>query len=86
MAETHDIREGARVKGSHGERLGTVETIQTNADTGEPSGFVVKTGFWPIQKLKLLSVNAVRQVNNDPDTVIVDVSKKEMRQTPALDG
>jgi hypothetical protein len=86
MEETHDIREGARVAGSHGERFGVVDSIRKDQVSGEPKTFVVKTGFWPFQKRKLLSVDVIRQVNNDPDTIIMDVSKQEFRGIPTVDA
>ena len=84
MVETHEIREGARVAGSHGERFGVVEEIQTDAVSGEPKNMIIKTGFWPLQKRKMLSVDVIRQINNDPDTIRLNVSKKEFRNIPAL--
>lgn len=84
MTQTHEIRTGALVRGSHGERLGKVHSVRTDDDTGEPTDFVVKTGIWPLSRLKLMSVDIVRQVNNDPDTIIVDVSRKDFRRSPSL--
>ncbi|CAN5538665.1 hypothetical protein BH23CHL2_BH23CHL2_25620 [soil metagenome] len=84
MVETHEIREGARVAGSHGERFGVVDGIRTDSVSGEPKSFVVKTGFWPFQKRKMLSVDVVRQINNDPNTIIVDVSKQVFRGIPEI--
>lgn len=84
MVETHEIREGARVAGSHGERFGVVDAIRTDSVSGEPRSFVVKTGFWPFQKRKMLSVDVVRQINNDPNTIIVDVSKQVFRGIPEI--
>ena len=84
MQSTHEIREGARVSGSHGERLGVVDEIRTDEVSGAPTGIVVKTGLWPMTKRKVLSVDVIRQVNNDPNTIIVNVSKKELRGIPAL--
>lgn len=84
MVETHEIREGARVAGSHGERFGVVDTIRTDSVSGEPTSFIVKTGFWPFQKRKMLSVDVVRQINNDPNTIIVDVSKQMFRGIPEV--
>ena len=86
MVATYEIREGARVAGSHGERYGVVESIGTDESSGEPKTFVVKTGFWPFQKRKQLSVETIRQINNDPDTIIMDVSKQEFRSIPELTG
>lgn len=85
MAETHEIREGARVSGSHGERFGVVDSISTDQVSGEPTSFVVKTGFWPFQKRKMLSVDVIRQVNNDPNTIILDVTKKDFKGIPAIE-
>jgi len=86
MVETHEIREGARVAGSHGERFGVVESVRTDEVSGEPKSFVIKTGFWPFQKRKMVSVDVIRQVNNDPDTIIVDISKQDFRGIPAVDA
>jgi len=84
MAETHEIREGARVTGSHGERFGVVEEVRADSVSGAPATFVVKTGFWPFQKRKQLSVDVIRQINNNPNNIIMNVSKKEFRGIPAL--
>ena len=84
MVETHEIRAGARVTGSHGERFGVVEEVRTDSVSGEPKTFVVKTGFWPFQKRKELSVDVIRQINNNPNNVIMNVSKQQFRGIPAL--
>jgi uncharacterized protein YrrD len=86
MQATHEIREGARVNGSHGERLGVVDEVRKDEVSGVPASFVVKTGMWPLTKRKVLSVDVIRQVNNDPNTIIVNVSKKELRGIPPLAG
>ncbi len=84
MVETHEIRAGARVTGGQGGRFGVVESIRSDQTSGAPHSFVIKTGFWPLQKRKLLSVDVIRQVNNTPDTIIVNVTKKEFRGAPAV--
>jgi hypothetical protein len=71
---------------SHGERLGVVDEVRMDDVSGAPASFVVKTGFWPMTKRKVLSVDVIRQVNNDPNTIIVNVSKQELRGIPALSG
>jgi uncharacterized protein YrrD len=86
MVSTHEIRKGARVNGSRGERLGVVDEVTTDEVSGVPSAFIVKTGFWPLTKRKILSVDVIRQINNDPNTVIVNVSKQELRGIPALEA
>ncbi|HLT19076.1 MAG TPA: PRC-barrel domain-containing protein [Thermomicrobiales bacterium] len=84
MVATHEIRAGARVSGSHGERLGVVSAIRTDEISGEPSALVVKTGIWPLTRHKILSVDTIRQINNDPDTIVVNVSKREFRGIPQI--
>lgn len=84
MASEHEIRPGARVIGGHGEKLGTIESLLHNAEDGSVSGFVIEHGIWPFKKQKLLSVEAIRQVNNNPDTVVVDFDKREFRGIPPL--
>ena len=84
MVETHEIRAGARVTGGHGKRFGVVESVSSDQTSGEPQSFVIKTGFWPLQKRKMLSVDVIRQVNNNPDTIIVDVTRKEFRKTATI--
>jgi hypothetical protein len=86
MVATHEIRAGAKVSGSRGEKLGVVDTVTTDEVSGEPSAFIVKTGFWPMTKRKILSIDTIRQVNNDPDTIIVNVSKREFRGIPQLEA
>ena len=84
MVETHEIRVGAKVAGSRGESFGSVDEVRMDPVSGEPKTFVISTGFWLMKKRKELSVDVIRQVNNDPDTIILDVAKNDFRRIPAL--
>jgi uncharacterized protein YrrD len=85
MTSGEHIREGAKVIDKERKTLGTVGTIQRDPVSGEVETFTVKQGLWFMAKTKIMSVNLVKQVNQDPDTVVVTVSKAEFRTMPELE-
>jgi hypothetical protein len=85
MASREDIRVGAKVIDSNQKNLGTVTSVQRDPVSGEVEIFAVKGGFWFLARTKLLSVELVKQVNQDPDTVVVTLSKADFREMPELE-
>ncbi|CAN5521365.1 hypothetical protein BH23CHL2_BH23CHL2_07710 [soil metagenome] len=84
MAAVLQIRKGMPVRGSQGAKLGVVDEVTTDAVSGQPTAFVVKSGFWILAKRKILNVDMIRQINHDPDSIIVKIRKKEFRGIPEL--
>lgn len=82
MASEHEIRPGAKVIAEHGATLGQVTSVEQDPASGEPTTFRVKSGFWIFAKEKEVSVDVIRQVNNDPDTIVVELSKRDSRALP----
>lgn len=85
MTSGENIREGAKVIDNVQKSLGTVGTVQRDPVSGEVENFTVKHGFWFLAKTKIMSVDLIKQVNQDPDTIVVTLSKSEFRAMPELE-
>lgn len=85
MTSGENIREGAKVLDNNRKTIGTVSSVQRDPVSGEVETFTVKSGFWFLARTKILSVDLVKQVNQDPDTVVVTLSKADFRAMPELE-
>jgi len=83
VVATQQLRAGADVIGSQGERLGTVELVRTDGVSGQPTSFVIKSGFWIFGKHKMLSTDTVAEITDD--RIVVGMTKHEFRGIPELD-
>lgn len=77
------IHEGMKVTGSQGKQLGKVDRVIRHPHTGAVQGFVVSHGILG-RKHKELTIDLVRQVNVDPDLVVVRMTRSEFKQLPDL--
>ena len=85
MVSGENIRAGAKVIDNDHKTLGTVGDVQRDPVSGEVENFTVKQGFWFLTKTKIMSVDLVKAVNQDPDSVVVTVSKADFRAMPELE-
>lgn len=83
MAQTDQIHEGAKVNGDQGKHLGKVERLIRHPETGAVEAFIVSHGLLG-RKQKELTVDLVRQVNVNPDLVVIRMTKSEFKQMPDL--